>query len=224
MLSGVECPICMDCITANINCVTTECGHNFHASCLLQNVAHNGYGCPCCRGKLADEQEDEDEDDEDDYSIMVYEQEEDDTLRAFRFFWNNVNGEEHSENDDADEDVFNEERADEDHSVIEEESVPVPSASFVAEKLQQQGVSYEQLVKLALMQHIEYDENEDFQLQEDDIFGKIRVVVSNYNPEQEVPSQPLQAPAIAESKERVTAEETEAESKSSSRRRSMIVN
>ena len=193
MLSGVECPICMDCITANINCVTTECGHNFHASCLLQNVAHNGYGCPCCRGKLADEQEDEDEED-----------------------------------DEEDEDDFNEERADEDDSVIEEESVP-PSASFVAEKLQQQGVSYEQLVKLALMQHVEYndvenDEYEDCQLQEDDIFGKIRIVVSNYNPEQEAPSQPLQAPAIAESKERVTAEETEAETKSSSRRRSMIVN
>lgn len=54
-----ECPICMDDICLNVNCVTTECGHQFHTSCLMQNVAHNGFGCPYCRNKLAEDIEEE---------------------------------------------------------------------------------------------------------------------------------------------------------------------
>jgi hypothetical protein len=53
----------MDDIQAcNINCVTTECGHQFHTSCLMRNVAHNGFGCPYCRNVMADEVEDSDDD------------------------------------------------------------------------------------------------------------------------------------------------------------------
>lgn len=63
-----ECPICMDDICLNVNCVTTECGHQFHTSCLMQNVAHNGFGCPYCRNKLAEDiEEEEDSDDETDF-------------------------------------------------------------------------------------------------------------------------------------------------------------
>ena len=58
-----ECPICMDDICLNVNCVTTECGHQFHTSCLMQNVAHNGFGCPYCRNKMADELEEEEDSD-----------------------------------------------------------------------------------------------------------------------------------------------------------------
>ena len=59
----MECPICMDDIQAcNINCVTTECGHQFHTSCLMRNIAHNGFGCPYCRNVMADEVEDSDDD------------------------------------------------------------------------------------------------------------------------------------------------------------------
>jgi len=61
----MECPICMDDIEAcNINCVTTECGHQFHTSCLMRNIAHNGFGCPYCRSIMAEEVEDSDDDDE----------------------------------------------------------------------------------------------------------------------------------------------------------------
>jgi len=50
MSESIDCPICMDSIkTTSNNCVTTECGHRFHTKCLLQSVAHNGFGCPCCR-------------------------------------------------------------------------------------------------------------------------------------------------------------------------------
>ena len=61
----IECPICMDQIEEGKNRITTECGHCFHASCLMTNVAHNGFGCPYCRTAMAEEVEDEEEDVED---------------------------------------------------------------------------------------------------------------------------------------------------------------
>ena len=61
-----ECPICLEEIVGLKNRVTTDCGHTFHCRCLLNNAAHNGFGCPFCRAELADEVEDSD-DDEDEY-------------------------------------------------------------------------------------------------------------------------------------------------------------
>jgi len=178
MSAQIDCPICMDCIETSKNCVTTECGHCFHASCLMTSVAHNGFGCPYCRTKMAEEQE------EDEETIYSDEEEEDDmfdenALRGFRFFWNNLNGEEHNE-DDAEQENLDEC----DEASSEEEDANIPSASFVAEKLQQQGVSYEQLVKMILLQHAEYADDEVSERLDDETFGKIRVIISNYTPEQ----------------------------------------
>ena len=61
-----ECPICLEEIVGLKNRVTTDCGHTFHCRCLLNNAAHNGFGCPFCRAELADEVQDSD-DDEDEY-------------------------------------------------------------------------------------------------------------------------------------------------------------
>jgi len=73
----MECPICMDDIQAcNINCVTTECGHQFHTSCLMRNIAHNGFGCPYCRNVMAEEPDQSDEEDEED----EYEEDEEETV------------------------------------------------------------------------------------------------------------------------------------------------
>lgn len=172
-----ECPICMDSIEFNKNCVTTECGHCFHSSCLMKSVAHNGFGCPYCRTKMAEEPEDDDEYSQDDEEEMF----DDDALRGFRFFWNNVFGEEHDENDDADEQQLEEW---EDVEIEENESVPTPE--FVANKLREQGLTYEQLVQLLLYKdHEEYDiDDERIDRLDGEIFGKIRIIVSNYDPEQ----------------------------------------
>ena len=59
-----ECPICMDVIDVSKNCVTTECGHKFHTSCLMNNVAFNGFECPYCRSVMAEDDDDDDEDEE----------------------------------------------------------------------------------------------------------------------------------------------------------------
>jgi len=54
---GIEkdCPICMEVVSPEINSLITECGHTFHTSCLLNNVLHNGFGCPYCRRALVEE-------------------------------------------------------------------------------------------------------------------------------------------------------------------------
>ncbi|OQR94711.1 hypothetical protein ACHHYP_20047 [Achlya hypogyna] len=47
------CPICLDEFAAHVESVfTSECGHKFHFSCLLENVNHdeaNATKCPVCR-------------------------------------------------------------------------------------------------------------------------------------------------------------------------------
>lgn len=48
-----QCPICFDTISDKKNNITTECGHKFHASCLMTNVSRNGFDCPCCRAVMA---------------------------------------------------------------------------------------------------------------------------------------------------------------------------
>jgi len=53
----MECPICYDPIEQIRNCITTECGHQFHAACLMKNVCINGFSCPSCRTQMV-EQED----------------------------------------------------------------------------------------------------------------------------------------------------------------------
>lgn len=73
MSASIECPICYEAIT-NVNCVTTECCHTFHASCLFKNMTNN-VDCPLCRKELVDVPEDdeeteyetEEEDDESEY-------------------------------------------------------------------------------------------------------------------------------------------------------------
>ena len=183
MSAPIDCPICMDCIESSKNCVTTECGHCFHASCLMTSVAHNGFGCPYCRTKMAEEPE------EDEETVYSDEEEEEDmfdenALRGFRFFFNNLNGEAHDTEDDEEEDE------EEETEETEEEDPNIPSASFVAQKLQQQGVSYEQLVKIILLHHEEYADDEEAERLDDTVFGKIRIIASNYTPEQVVQGRP----------------------------------
>ena len=195
-----ECPICMDPIEGNKNCVTTECGHIFHAKCLMTSVAHNGFGCPYCRTAMAEVPEDEDEDDDEDED---YEDDEDedydddddyydgdddedddydaDALRGLRLFTNNLNGEEHDEEDIEEENAY---LQDDEDTEAQEPQAPVPTASFIANKLTQQGFTMEDLVKIMLLQHEEYQsQSELLERVDDELFGKMRIIISNFTPE-----------------------------------------
>ena len=155
-IAPIDCPICMDCIeSTSKNCVTTECGHCFHTNCLMKSVAHNGFGCPYCRTAMAEQPEDDDDSfwaDEDDEVEEVFS---DYALRGFRFFFNNLNGETHDEHDNAEEDQA-------DESIPDEEQVNIPSTEIVAQKLREQGVTFEQLVKMiCALDHHRYDQHEE---------------------------------------------------------------
>lgn len=181
MSAPIECPICMDSIEISTNCVTTECGHCFHTNCLMKSIAHNGFGCPYCRTKMAEEPEEEEEDEyeEEDEEDEMYENY---LLRGFRLFWNNINGEEQDEEDTIDEQEFEElSSADEDEE--EDETPIIPSTDYIVEKLRAKHVSYEDLVKalLGCGDHPEYDEY-DYRNINNQVFGKIRTIITRYDP------------------------------------------
>lgn len=197
MSSNIECPICMDDIEVNKNCVTTECGHCFHASCLMRNVALNGFSCPYCRAIMAEEPVEEDEEDE--WSEISNEETDDEeyTLRGFRLFFNNVSGMEHDE-DDVEDEIEDEEAIDlEQQQQREQEQVPRPSARFIADKLVEEGITMETIVKALLKDHDEYDaDEEEFLRIDDELFGKLRIIISNYTPAS--PTQPEPVTAVEE--------------------------
>jgi hypothetical protein len=187
-----DCPICMDSIEFKKNCVTTECGHCFHANCLMQSVAHNGFGCPYCRTQMATKPDDSlsDYSDEDDES-SIEETIDDYVLRGFRFLFNQVNGVVNTledEEDEADANFISYDDDDDDYETDEENvenstNVLAPSTNYVAEKLRDQGITFEQLVEM--MCHLDHDEYTNDELAErfsDELFGKIRIIVSNYHP------------------------------------------
>ena len=178
----VECPICYDEIDVLKNCVTTECGHQFHCKCLMQNSATNGFSCPMCRSILAteleesdseaDEYEDYDEDEEEEREEV-----DDNTLTSFRMFHQQLDGDEVEEElNEVVEDL---------NEVVGEpgevEEVIKPTAEFIAAKLLAQGVTMEDLVKCLLIEHDEYDTEEETNDRcSNQMFGKFRVIISNY--------------------------------------------
>jgi hypothetical protein len=172
----------MDPIEGNKNCVTTECGHIFHAKCLMTSVAHNGFGCPYCRTAMAEVPEDEDDDDDDDYDDDEDNEDyDDDALRGLRLFTNNLNGEEHDEEDIEEENVY---LQDDENTEPQEPQAPVPTASFIANKLIQQGFTMEDLVKIMLQQHEEYQSQSEYlERVDDELFGKMRIIISNFTSE-----------------------------------------
>jgi hypothetical protein len=171
--NNFECPICMDDIDLNKNCIATECGHRFHASCLMKSVAHNGFGCPYCRTVMAEEPEDE----ETIYSEITNEEGtfDDYSLRGFRFFFNNLNGEQHDAEDIKEENEDNEEG--EDEEVVNNR----PSVEEITQGLREKGITMECLVKCALLEHSEYDRHEvEFNRLADDIFDKICQIITDH--------------------------------------------
>jgi len=193
----VECPICMLDIDGTTNRVTTECGHEFHTKCLLSNIAYNGFGCPYCRSEMVEESvanrlhEDDDEDDDDDDEEDDGDDDEDDEddgseleesdiLRGFRFMLERTTGEVLTNDDDViEENEYQDER--------DRDETPKPSVALITKKLSENGVTIETFVKALLLDHSEYNEvsEEEFYKINDDLFDKIRDIISNYKVEQE---------------------------------------
>jgi hypothetical protein len=153
---------------------------------------------------MAEEVAEEDEDEwEDDATLEeIYG---DDALRGLRFFMNNINGDEHDAEDVEEEESVIEAEIDlrrrlygdvrfNDNGEMsweeEEEEEQKPTAGFVAQTLTEQGVTVEQLVKALMSDHEEYQDDEDFERINDELFGKLRVIISNYTPGAQVKNRP----------------------------------
>lgn len=185
-MNVVECPICMETIEGVCNRVITECGHNFHCSCLMKNTAHNGFGCPYCRAKMADEPEEDDEDDDESIEeISIFD---DDALTSFRMFHQRINGEE-VEEEEPDEDWSTVDGESERGEEEETESEPMPDAAYVAKKLTERGITIEDLVKNILFQeHSNYGENyNDYERRSSEVYGQFRAIISQYSPTPYIP-------------------------------------
>jgi len=187
----IECPICMDQIDEKKNKVTTECGHCFHTSCLMKNVAHNGYGCPYCRTVMAEEPEDNNSDEEyDEFSVDEEEEGPDynaNVLRGSRWLFQRAEGEE------LDDDVDSESDEEEDDDRVEVE--PRAPVDYIVEKLVQRGVTMADMVKSILIRdHDEYQFHDEFERADDDLFGKLRIIISNFQPQ--VPAPAIQVQAV----------------------------
>jgi len=170
-----ECPICMDDIL-EVNLVITECGHNFHTSCLMKNAAHNGFGCPYCRTIMAEIPEDEEdeleEDDDDDDESSVIDEEESPfsnySLRGMRWLFQRSNNEEIEEEEEEEEDAY-----------------PAPTSELVAQKLAEQNITFHDIVTCLLaINHQEYEDIDEYHTKEDEVFDKIQVIIGNFrNPQ-----------------------------------------
>lgn len=142
-----SCPICMDIMDLTKNCIITECGHTFHASCLMQNVVHNGFGCPYCRTAMAN-----DDDATESTEIMSadgsyytndsfdqYEPYSSESLLGFRslFRRNDPDQNQEEEEDDDDHDTNN---------------VPNPDIGYVIQKFREK-YQYDDLVKIICLDY-----------------------------------------------------------------------
>ena len=182
----------MECILDTKNKVTTECGHCFHTNCLMTSVAHNGFGCPYCRTAMAEAVDDDDEDEDDWGSVDSDEEDNDRALRGFRFMFNGLAGEPNDPEDNLEEDEDDEEAA----AADDEDDEDKPSPEYITQKLVEQGVSMSQLVKIMLSAHEEYSNEESFDRIDDEIYGKLRIIISNYQPETAVIQEQIVVPEV----------------------------
>jgi len=180
----IECPICYDCI-GDKNNITTECGHQFHASCIMTNISRNGFSCPCCRTLMANDVEEGDPEDDErtliDEGTLLDESNEpfsEDALRGLRLLTNVLENQDHDIDDLHDEYHYT-------GFEPEDEQEGVPSVDYIVNGLTNQGITYKQLVAWILIDHDEYDDM-DLENISGNVWSKIRMLFSNYHEEEVV--------------------------------------
>jgi uncharacterized protein (UPF0305 family) len=131
------------------------------------------------------------EPEEDEYSVIsgddsVVDRNPDDyALRGFRMFMDNVEGVEHDHEDILEEQEDNEEAA-------------KPSAAHIAQQLTANGVTMEDLVKILLRDHDEYEaEDEEYDEVDERVWGQMRTIISNYEEPTVVEPEPAIATPVA---------------------------
>lgn len=187
-----ECPICFDAISDKNN-ITTECGHKFHASCLMTNVSRNGFDCPCCRTMMAtldenneSESESESEYDSDADSDLYYGSDstidsfedmnnhnDEYILRGFRFFINQIENLQHDQQDEIAEDEMSLSRG-------------YPTVEYITNQCLEKGITINNLVGAILSINVKYQRNTSIGNSYDNILDEIRLIIKNYKNNEEI--------------------------------------
>ena len=147
-----DCPICFETMNKMKNIIKTECGHEFHSNCFLTNVAHNGFGCPCCRKELATYPE---RDKEEDYDEYDYDDDNDD------------DDDDDDENDDDDDD-------DDDDEML------TPPLEYIIEKIQEKNYNKKEIIKLLIIQNID-EHFERYSELEEKFYADIDEICCSFN-------------------------------------------
>jgi hypothetical protein len=178
-----ECAICLEVIGVNTNFIKTKCGHDFHASCLMENVAHNGFNCPNCRTEMAKDPNEEDSQHEYDEWSGNNNVADEHALRGMRMLFQRAEGEQVEEDDNPDEEDELEDFLSEDEE--EDEHDLLPPAEVIAEKLTEKGVTYLELVRSLISSNDEeYEFDQESMLVEGRVFGKICAIKKRYRKEE----------------------------------------
>jgi hypothetical protein len=169
--SECNCPICLENIDAGKNKTTTDCGHSFHTSCIMKNVAHNGFGCPYCRTVMAENPNTDEQSEESDYTYLDMEESEDYVMRGMRFMFQRAEGEDFDEEDIEDEDYDQEqiEENSERESIDTDDAARRParynhSYESVVAKLAERNVSPENILKALLYNFSAYCNNTEYEM------------------------------------------------------------
>jgi hypothetical protein len=124
--------------------------------------------------------DEEDSDDDDDSAWSSYDEDEelygDHSLRGARWLFQRANGEEVDEEEDTPDEE--EENA---------EIIVKPLVEFLTRKLVSQGITMENMVNALLVDHEEYTEEDVHDRMNGVLFGKLRILISNYKPEDDAP-------------------------------------
>ena len=160
-----------------------------------------------------DEEDEEDDDEEEQIRAMRaarvanLPEIENQMYRGFRIFYNRIEGDDTLQPDDnVEEDEYDEEIQDLEEGEIDYDSDGVPSASFVVERLTEQGVTFERVVDLLLRQnHVAYSFRRSIVVDfKNELADKLHDIVERHmadQPDPVVPAAPIANPfsAILES-------------------------
>ena len=163
MPAPIDCPICMDCIEST----TKNCVTTECGHCFHTNCLMKSVahnGFGCPYCR----------------TVMAEQPEEDDDDDSFWADEDDITEEDHAEESICD----NEEQTN---------SNNVPSTEIVAQKLREQGVTFEQLVKMiCALDHHGYDNHEEEAEEfEEKLHGMVERIVANYTPEPAVAQEPV---------------------------------
>jgi hypothetical protein len=113
-------------------------------------------------------------------------------------FHQRINGEEVEEEEAEEWDTVDGDEEDGEEEAEEEED-DMPDAAYVAQKLAERGITFEDLVKNILFQeHSNWGENyTDYERRSSEVFGQFRAVISQYTPVADsTPAPAVPAPVV----------------------------